>query len=328
MMNLSAFSISIIIGMVIITVIFSVVISINKDKVDMYHLGAFTAAHIILFLFGQLFQNWHSLRNERKDHAQHIYKVYKLLTIVTIVQGKFSSSWEYFLRFSTEYKSFVSASLEELLNNKKSSELLYEDELEHYSVYDYYKIALDHLEHRKYKHIYKHWEKTKKLLDELNDKVSIEERLQGVIKEKMNHYFPALQNATFSTELSDHYNVNHIVQFMISYFMNRDGFSNYALDSLAYGESDNKLKFIYSEWWPNNFHIIIRSDNNLAFETYKKLVIEMLNDSSLKNFYNEFDDKHKNITRELTDFTDKLDELANDLKIGVPLKGKCKACPS
>lgn len=324
-MKLDAFSISTIIGMVIIAIIFLVVTFTNNAKIDTYLLGAFIAAQIMLFLLSQRFQNRRSSRNEKKAHAQHICEVYKLLTIVRIEQGKFQRPWEYFLKFSQEYKSFVGRSLEELLDNEQPAEPLYEDQLKYCPAYDHYKTALKHLEHRKYRHIYKHWEKTKNLLDELNGKTNIEKRLQGVIKEKMDQYFPALPSVVSGIEPSDNYNVDCIIQFMMAYFRDRD-FSNHALASLAYGESDG-TKFIYSQWRRNDFHIIMRSDDNLDFETYKKLMKEMLDDTSLKDFYNEFANEYTNIIKELTDFQDKLEELVNDLKINVPLEGKCQVCP-
>lgn len=325
-MKLDTFSLSIIIGTAIIAIISLAIVFINEAKIDPYLLSAFAAVETMLLLFSQLFQNKDSLRNEKKEHAQHICKVYKLLTIVRIEQGRFQKPWEYFLKFSKEYKSFVNKSLEELLDDEEPDEPLYEDELKDYSAYDYYETALKHLTHRKYKDIYNHWEKTKSLLDELNGKTSIEERLQDVIAEKMNRYFPTLKSATSGIEALDNYSVNSIIQFMMICFRNQD-LANHALASLDYGESD-RTKFIYSQWGRNDFHIIMRSDGNLDFDTYKKLVKEMLDDTSLKDFYNEFVDDYKSIIKELDNFTAKLDKLVNDLKINVPLKGKCKGCPS
>lgn len=327
-MKTDALSIGTAVGMTIVAIIFFVITFINEDKLDTYLLGAFIAAQIMLFLFGQWFQNRRSSRNEKKDHTQHICEVYKLLTIVGIRQGRFQRPWEYFLMFSQEYTSFADKPLEELLDNKKLAEPAYEDQLKYYPAYDHYETALKHLGNRKYKHIYRHWEKTKNLLDELNAKTSIEERLQDVINEKVNHYFPTLPSVTSGTELPDYYNVDRIVQFMMRYFGNQD-FANHALDSLDYDGSDGTtFKPVYSHWWPNDFHIIIRSDYDLDFETYKKLVKEMLDDTSLKDFYNEFADEYRNITKELADFRDELEKLVNNLKIGVPLEGKCKGCPS
>ena len=324
-MKLDAFSLSTIIGTVIIAVIFVVVISTNEDKIDTYLLGAFIAAEIILFLFNQLFQNRRSSRNEKKEHAQNICKVYKLLTVVRIEQDT-QRPWKHFLKFSKGYTPIVVPSTGEVIEYEELGKPLHEDELKYCSDYDYYATALKHLEHRKYKHIYSHWKKTKNLLDKLNGKTSVEERLQGVIKEKMNHSFPTLQSAASGIEASDNYSVDHIIQFIMIYFRNQD-LANHALASLAYGESDG-TKFLYSQWRPKDFHIIMRSDGNLDSEIYTKLVKEMLDDTSLKDFYNEFADEHTNITKELSDFRNKLDELVNDLKISVPLEGKCKGCPS
>lgn len=312
--------------MMIIGIIFLVITLTNEDKIDTYLLGAFIATQIMLFLFSQRFENRRSARNEKKEHAQDICQVYKLLTIAEIEQGMHKRPWGYSLKFARGYTPILHPSTGEPTIFETLEEYLAEDELKHYPNYDYYEAALKHLEHREYKCIYTHWEKTKNLLDELNDKTSIEERLQGALKEKMSHYFPALQSAASGIKSSDNYNAGYIIQFIMNHFRERDP-TDHALASLAYGESDG-TKSIYPQRNRNESHIIMGSDGNLDFETYKKLVKEMLDDTSLKDFYNEFTGEYKNITKELNDFRDELNTLVNKLKIGVPLEGKCKGCPS
>lgn len=325
-MKPNAFLLNAIIGAVIIAAIFVVVIYTNEDKIGAYLIGALIATEIMLFLFNQLFQNRRNSRDDKKEHAQHICKVYKLLTMVSIEQDGSQRSWKHSLKFSKGYTQLVVPSTGEVVGCEELDKPLHENELEYCSDYDYYEAALKHLEHREYRHIYKQWGKTRNLLDELNSKASVEERLRDVIEEKMNRYFPALQSAASGTELSDHYDVDRIIQFMLHCFGD-PGFVNHALNYLAYGEEDG-TKFIHSQRRHNDFHIIVRSDNNLDFETYKKLVKEILDDTSLKDFYNEFADECKNVTKELSDFRAKLRALVNELKVSVPLEGKCKGCPS
>ena len=260
--------------------------------------------------------------SKKEEHTKNICDVYMLLTRVGITQGRWKIPRKYFRKFPIEYKSSTDQFRKELSENKQV-EQIYEDQLKDHLAYLYYYRALEHLKkHRKYKHIYKHWENTKNLLDELNGKTSIEEKIEGVIKKKMHRYFPALQSSASRTEFSDHYSMDNIMQFMMDYFKEQDRLSEHVLDSLVCGESAED-KFVYSEWSPGNFHIIMRSDGEIDFKTYKKLVREMKEDGSLKDFYNEYADGCNNIIKELNDFKDELEKLVKDLNTGKLIEGKC-----
>ena len=271
--------------------------------------------------------------SKKEEHTKNICEVYMLLTHVRIAQGGCdTSSWNDFrkspteykhcLKFPTEYKPLINQFMDEWYKGVRV-EQIHEDQLKPHSAYLHYGSALEHLKkHGKYKHIYKYWENTKNLLDELNGKTSIEEKMEGVIKEKMHYYFPALKSSASLTESSDHYKTDGIIRFMMKYFRGQDNFAKYALDSLVCKESDG-VKFVYSQWNSNNFHIVVQSDSEIDFETYKKLVREMLDDDSLNNFYKEHADGYKNIIKELTDFQNELKKLVEDLKIGKLIEGKC-----
>ena len=307
--------------------VFAVMLLLNEDKsLDTYLLGGFIITQVLLFMVDQIFQNIRETRNDLKEHTKSINEVYKLLTLVSIEQGRRQEPWKYFLKFPKEYKSSMTEYREELWEDIKKPEKLYEDHLKYDSVYDYYESAIEHLKH-KYKRIYKHWKNAKNLLGELNGKTSIEEMLEGVIKEKMHHYFPSLQSSTSGTESSDHYNMDNIMQFMMYYLKEQDKLFKHALDSLVCKESDG-VKFVCSQWNLSNPHIIIvNSDSKIDFETYKKLVREMQEDDSLNNFYNEYANEHNNIIKELTDFREKLEKTVKALKIKPLIEGKCSGCP-
>ena len=270
--------------------------------------------------------------NEKKDHTKKICEIYRLLTRVEITQGGCdTSSWNDFqkspteykhcLIFPTEYKPLAGQIVEELLEGVQI-EQIYEEQLKNHPIYLYYYRALEHLKkHKKYSHIYKYWENTKNLLDELNGKTSIEERLEDVIKEKMHHDFPALQSSTSMAETSNHYNPDNIVQFMMEYFKDQN-FSKHALNSLVCVKSAEN-KFVYSKLSDSNFHIIMKSDSKMDFETYKKLVKEMTEDGSLKDFYNEYKDEYSIVIKELNDFKNELEKLVQNLRTGKLIEGKC-----
>ena len=262
--------------------------------------------------------------SKKEEHTKNICEIYMLLTRVGITQGRWKMPRKYFREFPTKYKPSAGQIVEELLEGVRV-EQIYEDQLKDHPAYLYYDRALEHLKkHKKYNHIYKHWKNTKNLLDELNGKTSIEERLEGVIKEKMHHYFPALQNSASRTEFSDHYDAYNIMQFMMDYFKEQDRLSEHVLDSLVCGESA-ETKLVYSNWRPGNFHIIMKSDSKIDFETYKKLVREMKEDGSLKDFYNEYADGYNNIIKEINDFKNELEKLVQDLRTGKLIEGKCDA---
>ncbi len=280
------------------------------------------AAGVMMLIFKQYFFDGIPY-STKEEHTKNICKVYMLLTRVGIKQGRRNDSlWKRFLRFPTEYKPVAGQIVEELLDGVHV-EQIYEDQLGDHPAYLHYDSALEHLKkHRKYKPIYKHWENTKTMLDELNSKTGIEERLEGVIKEKMHRYFPALQSFALGKKSSDFYDMDYIVKFMMKYFNNLDGFSRHALDSLVCNKS-GRNKFVYSQWYVDNPHITVNSDSKIDFKTYKKLVKEMQEDDSLNDFYNEYENERCNIIKELTYFQDELEELVKDLKRGKLIEGKC-----
>ena len=291
------------------------------------------AAGVVLFIFKQYFFRNDIPYSKKEEHTKNICEIYRLLTRVGIAQGgrdtslwndfqKSPTEYKHYRKFPTEYKSSINQFRDELYKSVRV-EQIYEYQLKDHSVYLHYDRALEHLKkHRKYKHIYKHWENTKNLLDELNGKTSIEERLEGVINEKMHDYFPALRSSRFVIESSDHYNPDNIVQFMMKYFRDQDNCSKYAFGYLAYEESAG-VKLVYSKWNFNDFHIIMRSDGEIDFETYKKFMKEMQEDCFLKDFYNESVKECSNITKELNDFKDKLEKLVQELRTGKLIEGKC-----
>ena len=274
------------------------------------------AAGVVILIFKQYFFA-DMPYSEKKEHTKKICKVYMLLTRVKMVQGRHNiSSWKHFLRFPTKYKSEVQIAEEAL--EGVHVEQIHEDQLDH-PAYLYYDRALEHLKkHRKYKRIYKHWENTKNLLDELNDKTSIEERLEGIIKEKMYHYFPDLQSSRSIVETSNHYNLYNILQFMMKSFKHQDGFSKYTASDLVCKESA-EVKFVCWKWDSNYRYITVKSDSEIDFETYKKLVREMKDDDSLKDFYNEYVKEYYSIIKELDDFKNELEKLVKDLRTGTLL---------
>ena len=308
--------------MTVITVaVFVVMLLLNEDKsLDTYLLGGFIITQVLLFMVDQIFQNIRETRNDLKEHTKSINEVYKLLTLVSIEQGRWREPWKHFLKFPKEYKSSMTQYREELWEDIKKPEKLYEDHLKYDSVYDYYDSAIEHLKH-KYKHISKHWENAKNLLDELNSKTSIEERLEDRIKEKMDKYFPDFKNNLVGLK---YYSTSDILQFMMDYFKNVDNFSEYALESLDYNGSD-EIKVIYSKWKRGNFHI--KSNSEIDFEKYTQLVTEIVNDDSLKNFYHEYGSEHDNISKELECFREELEKTVKDLKIRPLIEGKCSGCP-
>ena len=261
--------------------------------------------------------------SKKEEHTKKICEVFMLLTRVKMAQGRHNISlWEHFLRFPTKYKSEFQIA-EELLEGALVDQL-HEDQLNDHPAYLYYDRALEHLKRRKYKHIYKHWENAKNLLDELNGKTSIKERLEGVIKEKMHHYFPALQSSRSVIESSDHYNPYNIMQFMMKSFKYQDNFSKTAASELVCGESAG-VKFVCRKLDSNYRYITVKSDSEIDFETYKKLVREIQEDGSLNDFYHESVKEYSNIIKELNDFKDKLEKLVKDLKTGKLIEGKCDA---
>ena len=284
-----------------------------------YLLGGFIITQVLLFMVDQIFQNIRETRNDLKEHTKSINEVYKLLTLVNIKQGGHQESWKHFLKFPAEYKPQLTQFREGLWESIES-ETLHENHLKYNSIYDYYESAIAHLKH-KYKHIHKHWENAKNLLDELNSKTSIEERLEDRIKEKMDECFPDFKNNLVELK---YYSTYDILQFIMDYFKNVDNFSKYALESLDYNGS-NEHKVIYSKWKRDNFHI--RSNSEIDFEEYKKLVKEIVNDNSLKNFYHEYGSEHDNISKELDCFREELEKTVKELKIRPLIKGKCNGCP-
>ena len=200
-------------------------------------------------------------------------------------------------------------------------ETLHEDQLKYKSVYDYYESAIEHLKDKKYKHVYEHWDKTKTMLDELNSKTSIEEKLEDRIEEKMKKCFPDFENNNLN---SKHYNTSNIRQFIMDYFKYADHSPDYDLKFLKYDKL-NKYKEIYLGWKHDAVHI--GSDSDIDFEEYKRLITEIINDDSLKNFYYEYGSKHDNISTELNCFKDELEKIVKDLKIRPLIKGKCSGCP-
>ena len=277
---------------------------------------------VVILIFKQYLFGNEIPYSKKEEHTKNICEIYMLLTRVGITQGRWKIPRKYFRKFPTKYKLSASHFMKKLLEGVQV-EQIYEDQLEDHPSYLYYDRALEHLKnHRKYKPIYKHWKNVKNLLDELNGKTSIEERLEGVIKKKMHHYFPALQSSTSGTKSSDHYATYNIIQFMLKYFKDPDNFYYDDVNDLVCKESDG-VKLICSKWSSKHRYITVKSDSEIDFETYKKLVKEMQEDGSLKDFYNEYKDGYNNIIKELTGFKDKLEKLVKSLKTGKLIEGKC-----
>ena len=126
--------------------------------------------HIFHSIRGTLNDYKERTLNDYKEHTEFINKVYKLLILVRLEQGRLPKPRQYHLKFPKEYKSQLTQFRERLWKDKQFVEL-YEDQLKSEPAYLYYEPAIEHLKHKKYKHIYRHWENTKKLLDEFNGNV-------------------------------------------------------------------------------------------------------------------------------------------------------------
>ena len=307
---------------VITAAVFAVIFFSNEDKsLDTYLLGGFIITQVLLFMIDQIFQNMRGTRNDLKEHTKSINEVYKLLTLVNIREGRHGEMWKHFLTFPKEYKSSRTPYFDELEEGVKP-EPLYEDQLKSdYPVYLYYESAIEHLKHKKYKGIYEHWENVKNKLDELNSKTNPKKMLEDRIKEKMSECFPDFKNGI--TGLKS-YSISDIREFIIGYFKYADDSSDYDLKFLKYDKS-NKYKEIYLSWKHNAVHI--RSDSEIDFEEYKRLITEIINDDSLKNFYYEYGREHNNILEELECFQNKLKDTIKNLDIKPWIEGKCSGCP-
>ena len=310
----------VIIGVITVAV-FAVIFFSNEDKsLDTYLLGGFIITQVLLFMVDQIFQNMRGTRNDLKEHTKSINEVYKRLTLVSIEQGRHQEPWKHFLKFPKEYKSSGTQDFDKLEEGVKP-ETLHEDQLKYDSVYDYYRSAIEHLKHKKYKGIYEHWENVKNKLDELNSKTNPKKMLEDRIKEKMSECFPDFKNGI--TGLKS-YSISDIREFIIDYFKYADHSPDYDLKFLKYDKS-NKYKKIYLSWKHNAVHI--RSDSEIDFKEYKRLITEIINDDSLKNFYYEYGSEHDNILEELNCFKDELEKIVVDLKIKPWIEGKCHGCP-
>ena len=279
-----------------------------------------TGVVIMLFILKQFFFGNETPRSEKIEHTKSINEVYKLLTLVNIKEGRHGEMWKHFLTFPKEYKSEIAQIMEEEREGTKP-ERLYEDQLKFDPVYLYYESAIEHLKHKKYKVIYEHWENIKNRLDELNSKTNPKKMLEGRIKEKMSECFPDFKNGI--TGLKS-YSISDIQEFIIDYFKYADDSPDYDLKFLKYDKS-NKYKEIYLSWKHNAVHI--RSDSEIDFEEYKRLMTEIINDDSLKNFYYEYGSEHDSILEELECFQNKLKDIIKNLDIKPWIEGKCSGCP-
>lgn len=272
---------------------------------------------IMIVMLKQFFFGNEKPHSERKRHIDEMCGIYKRLCDCNIEEnmGKLE------LSFPRVYKeSSPEDSLEEMLDAKSDQYFgrVPEEYLGDYPDYDFYDFAIEHLKHKEYEHIYEHWVNIHRLLDEFNNKTRFVEKLKNTIKEKMDARLSNFQHVS-ETRSSNYYYLGTVTQFLEGRFTEQEC----TLPPMELKTFHNKA-LIYPKFghYP---HVVMEAANETYFETYKNLLEEILNDSSLKEFHRDETNERKNIRTKLTHFHGKLRALVIELKAGKSLKGKCAA---
>lgn len=175
---------------------------------------------IMIVLLKQFFFGNERPHSERKRHVDDMCEIYKRLCDCSIEEemGKLELSFPKVYR-----ESSPETSLNEMLGAKPDRyfERVSEEYLRDYHDYDFYAFALEHLKHREYECIRRHWTNTRRLLAEFNKKTRFVEELKTKIKEKMDDRLPDFQQRS-ETQSSNYYSLDSVAWFLANRFTEQE----------------------------------------------------------------------------------------------------------
>lgn len=257
---------------------------------------------------------------EQKDHTIDLMNIYKRLCQTRILQDRSG----YQIVLPKKYKEFASIESEIAYLEFKQSDHWQTDYVSleyhnHYRDYDYLEDALKHLEHKSYKETYRHWTKTKKMLDEFNKRPKFHSKLHETIDSKMKESFPAFQKGYGENFESayDPYVISDVVTNL--WFVERVRF-----DFLEIRDKYGKPSIITQ--YGTRPQLSSLDKNKLDLDKYKKLLESIVTDSSLKQMLLDEDNTFSKIFTELEIFQKKLLTMIKNHKHKI-INGKCDSCP-
>ena len=289
------------------------------DLMTLFYTIAFVWVTSTAFILTDLTQSKRSLRDDRKNHIRDIYKMFRIISQVSIKQ----ENKQFILSFRKKYINYKTMSDDELLTRVDDN---YEDDIgipinyiDNYEEFEYFDMAIKHLKHKKYKDIYQHWENTKKLLEELNEKKLSEDVINEKIKSQMKEFFPDFNK--YSYEYDNTYDPVVIMDMILALWRKQSE----NLSMLVIKKHGEKYCIITKHG--TRSQMIATNETKLDVEKYKEFLKSIIIDESLKETHQEEITIYNKIISELSNFSSKLESLIKKLKTTNNLKGKCDSCP-
>lgn len=157
---------------------------------ESYLLAGFIIAEIILTVSSWFLQDKSNVRGDLKEHTKEINKIFIRMTEAVIREREKGltitlPTKEGMDAHALHKKDLLTFIPEEYHHRIGVKYLKLDDD------YYFFEFAMEHL--KKYKDIYKHWEKTEKLIDEFNLRERIIPTIEKTVNEKINDFFPDFQ---------------------------------------------------------------------------------------------------------------------------------------
>ena len=299
------------------------------DLMTLFYTIAFVWVTSTAFILTDLTQYKRSLREDRKNHTKDICKIYKLLLGVIIREENTKKrenlqtkrDEKIILKFPSEYKAKNDFThLEQIINGENDTSFQYisKESLDYYDNYRYFDYAITHLKHRTYKNIDSHWQKIQKMLEESNTKIRFIVKLIDTLDEKMKQHLPDL---TMSWKFDQHNYYYHdtVLQFILSCFKSKQ----YSTSSLELRPTGDKSSKWIMPKYARTPHMVIEYENNTYFETYKKILEDIIKDEKLKEMFDNEINSDVKILEVIEQFTNELENLIKRLEAGELIEGKC-----
>lgn len=281
---------------------------------------------IVIFMIQQTMDSKKHLQDRRQLHTEDLNHIYLRLTDVGFTEEQknlaldFPEHYNQFNKFDN-LEAIFDDTQHNPLGNRTSQKYFYLSE-----DYYYFDYAIEHLKHKNYKNIYRHWEKANNIIDEFNNSPKFIDKLEETMKTKIRIAFPEFKEIKNSIHdgKGDFYSSNVILNFILNVLKNREG-QEINLDFLIIHREEDEYSICTHSL---RFYGQLSStdEKKIDLDKYKLTIISIIQDKEVQQLLTLEIKKRLELFDELQELSKEISVLIKKLKAGSILEGKCEAC--
>jgi len=261
----------------------------------------------------------------REKHTKDLSEIYKRISDVGFTESKGKLVRTYPRNYEEFDLDNTFIIMEKIRNNDPLSSRIEEEHLDIKKDYEYFGFALEHLKHKKYRDIYKHWETANKLIEEYNNSPKFTEQLQQKIRDSTHERFPDFEEKKGISYYEHFFKIQTI--------------TDYIMDKIWYVKEhtpESLLKDLIVDRLTSGFdcictrgaggidpHLGSIAKEKLDLEKYTIMLVAILTDKEICESLDKETTKKFEIIKEQEEFKKQLQFLIIKLKVGELIEGKC-----